>query len=331
MTRASASKSISRRRAISVLAAGATLVAGGRAAAGLAERFVWTGTALGADARIILYHADRSVARAAIAACVDEIDRLENEFSLYRSDSALSRLNRNGHLAAPSHDMRRLLADAHRISAYSDGAFDITVQPLWQLYARHFAGRPRPTAGPDPAALAAALARIDYRRIDNAPARIRLAPGTAITLNGIGQGYITDRVADLLRRQGWSNLLVDLGEILALDDRPDGHPWAVDLPVPGDRAERLSIADRAVATSAGDGMAFDARGRHHHLFDPRTGQSANIYRSVTVVARRATVADALSTALYVMARPAAQRLARWAAADQVLLIDQNGRLDRLVG
>ncbi len=86
-----------------------------------------------------------------------------------------------------------------------------------------------------------------------------------------------------------------------------------------------------IATSGGHGMRFEPSGRHHQLFDPRTGQSANTYRSVTEVARRATVADALSTALYVMERPAARRLARRTAADQVLLIDRDGRLDRLIG
>jgi thiamine biosynthesis lipoprotein len=127
----------------------------------------------------------------------------------------------------------------------------------------------------------------------------------AVTLNGIAQGYITDRVADLLRARGWSNILIDLGEVRALDDHPEGRPWSIairDPKQPDQFLTRLSLRDQAVATSAGGATTFDGNGRHHHLFTPETGRSASAYMAVTVVADRAVTADALSTALFVMPR-----------------------------
>ena len=108
---------------------------------------------------IDLQHPDPVVARAALEAVVAEIDRLEDEFSLFRPGSALSRLNRDGRLERPSLDMRRLLSEAQRFGALTDGVFDVTIQPLWLLVARHAARGEEPP----PPALAAALALVDHR------------------------------------------------------------------------------------------------------------------------------------------------------------------------
>jgi thiamine biosynthesis lipoprotein len=332
-----ATAKIGRRRALTILAAGAgaALLPAPLSASSL-RRFEWRGIALGTEVRMILYHRERAAARAAVSACVAEIERLEAEFSLYRADSALSRLNRDGRLDAPSHDMRRLLSACRHFADLSGGAFDVTVQPLWRLNAEHFAAHPGATEGPPPAALAAALALVDYRRVTVAPERVTLGHGMALTLNGIAQGYITDRVADTLRARGWSNVLIDLGEIRALDGRPDGRPWTVGLretgrdpAAPGRARPGLALENRALATSAGSATPFDPSGRHHHLLDPRTGRSRNAFRSVTVMAPRATAADALSTALFLVPCSQAMRLLKAAGPAEALIIDAAGRLERL--
>ncbi|MDP6876748.1 MAG: FAD:protein FMN transferase, partial [Alphaproteobacteria bacterium] len=112
---------LSRRRFIAIAAA-ATLLLG--AAAARARRFEWQGSALGAEAKIVLYHPDKAAAEAAINACLDEISRLEDQFSLYRPASALNRLNAAGRLDKPSHDMRRLLQLCRQYGDLSRGAFD---------------------------------------------------------------------------------------------------------------------------------------------------------------------------------------------------------------
>ncbi|MDP6830702.1 MAG: FAD:protein FMN transferase [Alphaproteobacteria bacterium] len=311
---------LSRRRFIAIAAA-ATLLLG--AAAARARRFEWQGSALGAEAKIVLYHPDKAAAEAAINACLDEISRLEDQFSLYRPASALNRLNAAGRLDKPSHDMRRLLQLCRQYGDLSRGAFDPSVQPLWRLYAEHFASQPHDRAGPDPDAIGVVQRHIDYRRIAIGAEDIRLDPGMALTLNGIAQGYITDRVADLLRARGWSDVLLNLGEIRALP----GRTWSVALPGDG---PALDLTNAAVATSAGAGSPFAGPGGPHHLLHPVTGRSAGRYASVSVLARTATAADALSTALYLSAPERAAELLARGGGRQAWLRDPDGGLRHLV-
>src|SRR5690606_20625021 len=129
----------------------------------------------------------------------------------------------------------------------------------------------------------------------------------AITLNGVAQGFITDRVGGLLRSAGFDNVLVDIGEALALGRHADGAPWraAIADPLGGNRhLFELEIGNTpgalpALATSAGSGTRFGESARLHHLLDPRTGTSASHHAGVTVAATRATLADGLSTTLSV--------------------------------
>jgi thiamine biosynthesis lipoprotein len=311
MTDSFSGTQLARRRFIAISAAAAG-VAVPHASATAPRPLVWTGTVLGAAGSITLHHPDLTIGRALIGQCLDEVERLERIFSLYRPNSELCRLNRDGVLAAPSLDLVSLLADSLHYGALSAGAFDITVQPLWELHARHFADFPEDEAGPDADAIGAARALVDFRAVALHAGKIALRrPGMAVTLNGIAQGYIADRVGDLLRQAGLRHVLLDLGEIRALGLHPNGTPWRVAIRHPGMAGPILrpilhpilhtaALTDQAMATSAGAGTRFDQAGRHHHLFDPRTGRSAQGFLSVTVIAPRATAADALSTAIAVM-------------------------------
>lgn len=299
--------------AISAAAAGAALIPmRGRASADLHQ---WEGTALGADACIRLDHPDPAEARRMIEGCLKEVARLERIFSLHRADSELVRLNQGGHIDAPSGDLVRVMAEAISYGHLTKGAFDVTVQPLWQLYAEHFKHPRASPAGPPDTAVRAAMALVDYRALQVSASRIAFARrGMAVTLNGIAQGYVTDRIADLLRRDGLRNVLVDLGEIRTLGRHPQGRPWQVGLrdPETGDTGRLLNISDAAVATSGGYGTRFDGAGRFGHLLEPATGRPGERWLSVTVAAPTATQADALSTALSVMdlqrARAVLQRM-----------------------
>ncbi|HLO78815.1 MAG TPA: FAD:protein FMN transferase [Magnetospirillum sp.] len=281
---------IERRRFLAIAAAaGGMALTGGAAPA--TELWEWRGSALGAQASLRLYHPDRAAARALIHACLAEVERLEAIFSLYREDSALCRLNRDGGLVAPPMELVEVLSVAAAVSRRTQGRFDVTVQPLWQLYADHFSRPGADPAGPDDDAIRRVLPLVDWQGVEIAAQRIALArPGMAVTLNGIAQGYITDRVADVLRRHGAQAVLVNMGEIRALGPKPGGSPWQVALS--GGGAERLTRG--ALATSAADGTRFSAS--CHHIFDPRTGRSAADVGPVTVRHHHATLADAWSTA-----------------------------------
>jgi thiamine biosynthesis lipoprotein len=321
-----------RRRFLSILAASCAALPLARAyAAPAAATITWKGTVLGAAGTLTLVHPERNRARALIEACVAEIARLESIFSLYRSDSALSRLNAAGELTDPPQELVELTAFALSLSHLSGGAFDPTVQPLYRLYAERFAHDAR--VGPSPEAIAQVLQAVDYRAVAVDPGRIRLQrKGMALTLNGIAQGFITDRIAERLRAAGFDNILVDLGEARALGRRADGRPWHAAVRDPRDAGRTvldLPLGEEptsALATSAGYGTPLGADPRVHHLLDPRTGRSANHYRSVSVVAPRAALADGLSTALFV-ADPQALHaiLARYPSA-RAYVVDETGRL-----
>ncbi len=292
---------LTRRRAMMITAAAAggfALGSGSQAH----SRFEWRGTALGARGKILIAGFDRTTSRRLVRSALGEVERLERIFSLYRPDSEISRLNATGRIRNPSHDMRILLGRALRYWRITGGAFNPAVQPLWQFLADHFAADPS-AADPDPKELKQRAGLCDPARIRIADDGIRLEPGMALTFNGIAQGYITDAVADLLRSEGLENVLVQLGELRALP----GQTWRIAIQSAG---RSIDLANGAIATSQPAGTVISANRRWHHLIDPRTGRCADGPSSVTVAARNACLADALSTALAVSGTPDLSTLTR---------------------
>jgi len=124
----------------------------------------------------------------------------------------------------------------------------------------------------------------------------------AITLNSMAQGFITDAIADMLRNEGFERAVVDLGEYRTIGRHPDGRPWRIGIRDGRDfgSIDRVvDLEDTALAVSGGYGTTFEASGRFHHIFDPRTGASANSLVDVAVIGPRATAADGLATAICV--------------------------------
>lgn len=291
-----------RRRFIGITAAAAGLGLVPLTGATRAEGHLatWRGHVMGAVATLQVHHQDGAVAQRLVERSLAEVRRLETIFSLYRDDSALVALNRHGVLVAPPADLVALLLECRRCWELTDGAFDPTVQALWSLYRDHFAKPGSDPQGPGQAAVEAALKRVGLGRVAVDADRIVLAGrGMGLTLNGIAQGYVTDRVVDILRAGGIESSLVDMGEPRAIGSRPSGEAWRIGIAEP-DHPERvretLEVVDQAVSTSGGYGFRFDREARFNHLLDPRTGTSAHRYRSVTTVMPSATLADAFSTA-----------------------------------
>lgn len=301
------SPNVSRRRALQIVAStfGAAVLPGGAARSNSAEASaVWRGTVLNAPASLAIYCEDHRRAENALNGAISEARRLERIFSLYDPASDICRLNATGRLVSPAPELVRLLTEAHTISVATAGAFDATIQPLWRLYAEHFARNPNDSKGPSAAERAAACALVDYLAITISPDELSFGrPGMAISLNGIAQGFVTDRVTDFLRDEGFSTMMVDLGEPRMSGQYPQGASWPVavmDPELSGRILKRLSISSGAVATSQGAGTVFEPSGHNHHIFDPKSGTSAALYRSVTVVAPTATLADGLSTGLSIL-------------------------------
>lgn len=279
-----------RRRVLTILAGAAVLpVLGARASTSVSE---WNGLALGANARIILDHPDSD---RLIASAVDEIHRLEGIFSLYQKGSELSRLNRDGVLTNPSFEMIELLSICSNLNARTIGSFDPTVQTLWSLYAEAGARGHTPSADD----ILRALRSTGWNHVIYSGAEVSFArDGVALTLNGIAQGYIADRVTKLFRDNGVTNVLVNTGEISALGIAPDGDSWKVKLG--NAEGNSVSLNNTSIATSAALGTTFDTNGTVGHILDPRTGYPGEVWSQVSVVSKSAAIADGLSTAFTLM-------------------------------
>ena len=300
-----AGAALTRRRAIRIVAAAAGLplmIAAVRATAPSGKFFTWQGEVLGALSELTLWHTDAAFAQRTILKIRGEIARYERIFSLYQADSEISRLNGQGTLAKPAPELRALVEESQRFAVLSEGAFDISVQPLWRLYEAHFWSHANVVD--DIVARAQDVARdlVDYRRIDVGAGRIAFTrPGMAITLNSLAQGYITDAVADLVRNEGFASAVIDLGEFRTLGRHPDGHAWRLGIrnALGADVGRVVDLDDMALAVSGGYGTTFEPTGRFHHIFDPGTGASANALADAAVIAPRATTANGLATALCV--------------------------------
>lgn len=295
--------------------------------AGKPGRFRVSGTAwaLGADVRLTVFHESRETGEAAIRAAFTELERVEEVLSLYRPESEISRLNRVGHLDRAHPWLNEVVDTALTLSSASGGAFDITVQPLYEVYSKATGEKRLPNL----VELAAARARVDWRQVERDGAGIHLrGAGTRITLNGIAQGFAADRVAAVLREHGVTNALVDTGELNARGKPATREEWRVAIRHPRHREAHLATAflqGRCLATSGDYETRFGNDYRHHHLFDPETGLSANELASVSVVAGSAMEADGLSTALFVMGLERGLALLETAEAEG-LFVTKQGRV-----
>jgi thiamine biosynthesis lipoprotein len=275
-------------------------------------------------------------AQAIFDKCQREITRLERIFSLYIPDSAISRLNRDGFLDNPDIEFLDLLSRCQTCYQITNGAFDVTIQPLWKLYADHFTAPNANPAGPSDAAISQILELVGSDKILMDSRRISFArPNMGISLNGVAQGYITDRVVALLKAEGYRNILVHMGETYAMGHHSDGRPWTVGIssPLKDHRTMlELPLDHQALASSGGYGSPFSDQSKLHHLLNPKTGRSADHYGAVSVVARDTTTADMLSTAFYVM--PFGQVADVWAKYPQLeraIFVDPAGKITDFKG
>jgi thiamine biosynthesis lipoprotein len=257
--------------------------------------------ALGTEVSLAVRHVDSRLAEAAIDAAFAELAYLEHRLlSIYQQESQISRLNREGVLNDPSPFVVYVLRQAQAMSRETGGAFDVTVQPLWEVYAAAMKQGRLPAAS----AVAAARAKVDWQRLEVGDDRIRFQqPGMKLTLNGIAQGFASDRVLATLRGHGIDHALINVGEHASLGEAAAGDPWTVGIQHPRHEDAFVALADldgRCLATSGDYATTFTPDRANNHIFDPRSGLSPTELASVSVVAPTAMQADALSTATFVL-------------------------------
>ncbi|MBK1877556.1 FAD:protein FMN transferase [Pelagicoccus mobilis] len=259
-----------------------------------------TGQALGTTVTITAYHADRKVARDALTEAFEAIERVEQTMSLYRPDSQLSKLNRDGFLANPQASLVQVLETALHLSVQSNGAFDVSIQPLWAAYEAASQQERLPT----PTEIKDAKNLVNWQNIELSEEQISLSnKGMALTLNGIAQGYAADVAACALKAHGIEHALIDSGEISTVGVPAHKDNWTIGIKHPREEDAFLGVASfkgRCLATSGDYESHFTDDYEQHHLLDPRSGRSPQELSSVTVAAPTAMEADALSTAVFLM-------------------------------
>lgn len=227
----------------------------------------------------------------------------------------LARLNGSGG-AKVSDELLEAVTVALEICRASEGAFDITVRPLAQLW--DF----RSEKVPAPQEIAAALESVDYRRVTVTGNYIDLG-GTSLDLGGSAKGYICDRVRDYLKENGVKSAVLDFGGNICCIGDKDGTGFNIGIADPegGDPVASVKAADCAVVTSGIYQRFFEKDGvRYHHILDTGTGYPVeNELASVSVVCRDAAVADCLSTAMLALGTQEAKRLADMYGAEAVFV------------
>ncbi len=246
-------------------------------------------------------HANADVLESALDEAVATIRHIERQMSLFDPHSALSRLNAHGRLRQPDPALLTVLGLATQISAQSKGAFDVSMQPLWRLWSQ----ASMQGALPSSHAIRRARDRVNWRAVEASSAMIRLnQPGMALSLNGIAQGYASDRVKTLLQSRGIEHAMIDTGETSLLGRAPDGSVWQFGIEDAAQRSAEpppaLVFDGRAMATSSDAHTTFSPDHRHHHIMDPRTGYSPTHWSSVTVLADSGMLADALTKVFFML-------------------------------
>ena len=299
---------IDRRQLLRITAvAGVSVVLGGGLVRGIIQRVGLkqvreTRSLMGTLVAISVIHRDREVARRIMADTFNEMERLESLLSRHREGTPIWSLNQSGVVDSPPREVVEVVERALEYATLTDGAFDITVTPLLDLYTSSFTER---GTHPSTQELSQTLALVGSENVTVGRELISLEKaGMAITLDAIAKGYIVDRAVRVLNDQGVERVLVDAGgDMSSSGEGLLGGGWkiAIQDPRARDRAlGTLELQGESIATS-GDYVQYLTEDMStHHIIDPRTGRSPEHTSAVTIVTSSAMKADALATAVLVL-------------------------------
>jgi thiamine biosynthesis lipoprotein len=308
-----------------------------------AEKLIWRERNMigfGTTLWIKAAHENVDKLETALNAAVAAIRNVERQMSLYDPESALSRLNAHGVLQQPDVDLTAVLNLSKQVSLRSAGAFDVSMQPLWKVWSQAKEESRLPTQRE----LQQAKRFVNWRAVELSASSVRLnLSGMSLSLNGIAQGYASDKARAALEAHGIQHAVIDAGETSLLGHAPNNQPWSFsiehaamgegkkseakqDLHLNNDKSTMpIIVADgRAMATSSDSHTVFSADHKHHHILNPHSGDSPLYWSSATVLAPSCVMADAL-TKVFFMLPPAQINSAarRWGV--DVVLQDKAGK------
>lgn len=319
-----------------LLLSAAALLAAAVTVAGESRVFVRSQYLMGTAVEIKARGANAAETQAAINAAFDEIARLETLMTTWSDDSDVSRVNAMAGRApvqvAP--EVIEVVERALGVSRITGGAFDITIEPLVQLWGIDGDGKAKVPAKKD---INGALGSVGYRHVhvNRGEGTIFLdEAGVRIGLGGVAKGYATERARNVMKARGVRSAIIDAGGDMAMLGKDGDRPWRVDIRnprEPGGTIGWLQLENRTVHTS-GDYERFKIiKGkRYHHILNPLTGYPARRSQAVTIVSRDGAVGDALSTGVLVLGPKEGIKLIESLGDVAVLVVDSGGKL-RLSG
>ncbi|MDD3818593.1 MAG: FAD:protein FMN transferase [Actinomycetota bacterium] len=305
------------------------------------DKFEETREMMGTYVTITVY-SDEETAANAINAAFEEIEKIENIASIYDEKSEASFLNKNGYIEDPSPEFLELIKISVDYYNITDGCFDITVQPLLDLWS---AGLWKESEEVQAQKIKETLELVGSDKIDIKDNRIEFKKeGMAITFGGIAKGYAVDKAVEKIKEYGINCCLVNAGgDLYAMGIKPDGEKWAVELESPDEDTEESTeepgtepvtvflVSDKAVTTSGGYHRYYDLEKKVHHINDPRTGYTADKCKSVTIIADNCTDADVLATSVFVMGPDDGIKLVESLNNVEAFIIDSGGKIYKSSG
>ena len=264
---------------------------------------------MGTIAHMVVLAPDKNIGADAVEAAFAELNAVNEMMSTYIPDSELSDLNRNGHQepVKVSDDLFEVISTALKYSEMTNGAFDVTVKPLIELWKK----AERENRKPTDEQIADARSKVGYEKIilDEANKTIKFAvEGMSIDLGAIAKGYAIDKAVNALKARGATSAMIDVGGDIRCFGEGTGKKgqtgWRIGLQDPKADAGLLlvlKLKDRAVATSGDYRRYVVIEGQHYsHIFNPKAGISTTDLTSVSVIAETAMQADILATSISVM-------------------------------
>ena len=234
----------------------------------------------------------------------DKINELDEMLSTGKETSEVSRLNRSG-VAVLSPTVANLIKRSKAIYNKTDGLFDITIYPLMELW-----GFPTKNYKvPSEKEIEEKLKLVGSDKIDFNEETRKISfknKGMEIDFGGIGKGYITDELVKILTDEKVESAIINLGgNVFGFRKKPDGSLWNIAIRDPNEPDKYMAairLEDSAVITSGGYERYFEENGIiYHHILDPRTGKPSDSgLKSVSIISKDGTLADALSTSLFIM-------------------------------
>ena len=222
------------------------------------------------------------------------IKQADDIFNLQNSDSEIVRLNKNKKLQNPSPYLIEVIKKSQILSEQTNGNFDITVQPLWNYYYSHFILN-RKSNFPDDKALKDIKKSINWQNVVIENNTVILKNNASITLNGIAQGWITDKVVEIINKNNIKNTLVDFGETFASGSYESKRPWNIEIQSSEGISTVVKLTNKAVATSSASGTMFEPTKKYNHIFNPKTGLSTGNFNTVSVISNKAWLSDCIAT------------------------------------